>query len=721
MVLDKENFINFVNHKSYGVFEDDYTVTVLGFHINFKDDTSAYRAPDSPIKKASYAEALKKGAENNLTIMVRKGSNPTDQPARGLHTFNILSDMNEILRVLNHFNINGKVSKVSRATPSLPSLEILLTSTLLQLMNDGIITKEPLMIYKPTPQSEQTGCTELWAHAETIQGTSPKRVIIEGAGGRVDKEELKHELSFSGEVLGELIPQTWTNEGPLAGVLNGDFVAHMRLDLEVNWVFVNNHAFKCVYNGQSMQCTFCYSWEHRAGVCERRGESRRDLQHQYQSKWRRQVAYTARGVMEVPSTPTTDTATATPTAIHTVIAPSTGATTPTGTSNTPKTSGTAAGHKPEVPSTPTTDTATATPTAIHTVIAPSTGATTPTGTSNTPKTSGTATGHKPVLKFSDKAPTPKENENANEAGKIPGIPKRSDSKNKPKPPNRNKTPAGQDLVDSKKLSYDTASKPSYTAKPQKFKEDTPTEKDGKPPESPKKPTKPNSDSPTKPSNETTKTPITDDTKPADTESKPTETAADNPRTTAKYLDKETEYGLEIDLDKDDRDPTKILSEYERKYNNDEIEEIETLDDKANQDKKRKRKEETTTPNKATEEEKAKKKPANPPSPKESKEPGEHPKKRKEDVVSPKKGQSRSNIKPEEKERSMFQAELQKIKDEVSKKDLPAVKRTAARKTFAVLLEKMKEKTLRKDGNKEVYEPDDLERSVEEVRALLDMK
>ena len=91
------------------------------------------------------------------------------------------------------------------------------------------------------------------------------------------------------------------------------------------------------------------------------------------------------------------------------------------------------------------------------------------------------------------------------------------------------------------------------------------------------------------------------------------------------------------------------------------------------------------------------------------------------MVSPKKGQSRSNIKPEEKERSMFQAELQKIKDEVSKKDLPAVKRTAARKTFAVLLEKMKEKTLRKDGNKEVYEPDDLERSVEEVRALLDMK
>ena len=289
-MLDKENFINFVNHKSYGVFEDDYTVTVLGFHINFKDNMSAYRAPDSPIKKASYAEALKKGSENNLTIMVRKGKDPTDQPARGLHSFNILSDMNEIVRVLSHFNINGKVSQVSRATPSLPPLEILLTSTLLQLMTDETITKEPLLIYKPTPQSEQTGCTELWAHAETLQGTPHKRVTIEGAGGRVDIEELKHELSFSGEVIGEMIPQAWSNEGPLSGVLNGDLVAYMRLDLEINWVFINNHAFKCTYPGQSVQCSMCYSWEHRAGVCDRGGEPRRDLLRQYQSKWRRQVA-----------------------------------------------------------------------------------------------------------------------------------------------------------------------------------------------------------------------------------------------------------------------------------------------------------------------------------------------------------------------------------------------------------------------------------------------
>ena len=70
---------------------------------------------------------------------------------------------------------------------------------------------------------------------------------------------------------------------------------------------------------------------------------------------------------------------------------------------------------------------------------------------------------------------------------------------------------------------------------------------------------------------------------------------------------------------------------------------------------------------------------------------------------------------------MFLAELQKIKDEASKKDLPAVKRTAARKTFVVLLEKMKEKIPRKDGNNEITEPDELETCVKEVRTLLDMK
>jgi hypothetical protein len=70
---------------------------------------------------------------------------------------------------------------------------------------------------------------------------------------------------------------------------------------------------------------------------------------------------------------------------------------------------------------------------------------------------------------------------------------------------------------------------------------------------------------------------------------------------------------------------------------------------------------------------------------------------------------------------MFQAELQKIKDEISKKDLPAVKRTAAKKTFAVLLEKMKAKTPRKESYNEVDEPNDLEDSIKEVRNLLDMK
>ena len=225
---------------------------------------------------------------------------------------------------------------------------------------------------------------------------------------------------------------------------------------------------------------------------------------------------------------------------------------------------------------------------------------------------------------------------------------------------------------------------------------------------------------------TIKTQISEGTELAVTEPKPTETVADDPRTTANYPDNETEHELEIDLDKDDMEPTEILNEYENKYNNagnttKENEDTPTFDEKASLDKKRKRKEDNTTPNKTTEEETIKKKPANPPSPRESKKQGEHSKKRKEDVTSPKKVQSRSNIKPEEKERAMFLAELQKIKDEASKKDLPAVKRTAARKTFVVLLEKMKEKIPRKDGNNEITEPDEQETYVKEVKTLLDMK
>ena len=224
----------------------------------------------------------------------------------------------------------------------------------------------------------------------------------------------------------EMIPQAWSNEGPLSGVLNGDLVAYMRLDLEINWVFVNNHAFKCTYPGQSVQCSMCYSWEHRAGVCDRRGEPRRDLLRQYQSKWRRQVAYTARGVMEVPTTPKTGTTTATPTA--------TGATSLIAISTATETSDSAP---------PATD----------------------------PKT---------VLKLSDKASTLKEDEKGEKAETMPGPPKRVDSKITPKTPSLTKTPAGQGQVKPSKLNPDTTTKPSDTAKPQNQKEDKLTDKEFKP-------------------------------------------------------------------------------------------------------------------------------------------------------------------------------------------------------------------------------------------------
>ena len=76
---------------------------------------------------------------------------------------------------------------------------------------------------------------------------------------------------------------------------------------------------------------------------------------------------------------------------------------------------------------------------------------------------------------------------------------------------------------------------------------------------------------------------------------------------------------------------------------------------------------------------------------------------------------------EETDRVAFLAKINKIRDEVSRKDLPAVNRTAARKSHSVLIKKMKWKLPKKDDTTEDFEPNELDEAIKEVKTLLASK
>ena len=291
VVVDKQNFIAFRNSTSYGEFPGDYTIRVKGFYINPINDENPFITPDSPVKLASYAQKVKEGSENELTITIRRGKEASDQPAKGMAVFNLLSDMTEVIKIIDHFNLGGRITKVAKPTPGIPTLEIKLTDTLQNLVNQEVINNDPILIYDPTPQSMAAGNTALYAHARIDTGISPRRVLIEGVSGRVDQDELKHLLSYHGEIVSELQPQIWSQEGPLAGVENGDMVCIMRLKVELGYAIINNQAFKVSYANQALQCSNCFSWQHQIRTCDKRDENRRDLLHEYKRKWQRQVGF----------------------------------------------------------------------------------------------------------------------------------------------------------------------------------------------------------------------------------------------------------------------------------------------------------------------------------------------------------------------------------------------------------------------------------------------
>ena len=103
------------------------------------------------------------GDPYELTITVREGPHKTDTPDTGEGTYRLLSDGKQVGNVLAHFNLAGKVVRVTKPTESRPTLQIRLKETLSQLKSDGLLNAEPLRIRRALPSREGNN-PELWAH-----------------------------------------------------------------------------------------------------------------------------------------------------------------------------------------------------------------------------------------------------------------------------------------------------------------------------------------------------------------------------------------------------------------------------------------------------------------------------------------------------------------------------------------------------------------------------
>ena len=287
VVLDTENMIKLVNNKNYGIFKNDYNITVMSYKVNLTEDGKVAEEECTPMRRVEQMK-MRDGAENELVITMRRGGSPADAPARGMMTFNLLSDRKEVTRILEHFNLIGHVKRVSKATPSIPTLAISLHTSVEDLQDQ--ITVEPMMVYDPTFQS---GNSELWAHIKIDRNQQVRRLTIEGIAGRADLLEAKHRLAYHGSLMSELTPVIWTNDvdEAMCGVENGDITVSVDLKYELNFLILGRTAFKVSYQGQAIQCSYCFSWLHVGRECFRRDERRDDLLRSYHEKWKKQMNY----------------------------------------------------------------------------------------------------------------------------------------------------------------------------------------------------------------------------------------------------------------------------------------------------------------------------------------------------------------------------------------------------------------------------------------------
>ena len=291
VVMDTENLMLLVKHDNYGKFENDYTIEVVSYRINKSTEGLVEDCVDSPMRLCEKVRA-RDGDEKELEIVMRRGPNPSDPPAKGMQTFRLLSELSEVTKILQHFNLVGKVTRVSRATPSIPTLAIEMTDTV-EIWQD-LINEEPMLVYKPTQQSMDSGrVSELWAHLRLDKNQRSKRVTIEGIVGRASLEEVKHKLSYHGEIKSEMTPVIWTSEDTeeMKNVKNGDLAVTIDLIYEINYLVIGRADFRVTYQGQKYQCSVCYSWDHSTKECWRKDERRDDLKWNYNERWKRAVKY----------------------------------------------------------------------------------------------------------------------------------------------------------------------------------------------------------------------------------------------------------------------------------------------------------------------------------------------------------------------------------------------------------------------------------------------
>ena len=152
-IVDKENFLDLITHDSYGDFPGDYKFVINDFWEFGKDEEENPNDLDHDVVllKAP-TENIIDGMDHEITVTICRGNEPTDRPARGLQTFNMMADPNVVKKFLKHFKIERKITRVTKATPQRPTLQIRLTCPVSQIFDEEEYLL-PCLIYDPTPQS----------------------------------------------------------------------------------------------------------------------------------------------------------------------------------------------------------------------------------------------------------------------------------------------------------------------------------------------------------------------------------------------------------------------------------------------------------------------------------------------------------------------------------------------------------------------------------------
>ena len=286
IIIDKTNLVNLLESRNLGHFEEDYSLTVEGFHVNNEADCEPQIVtPETPIKEVSQVKEI---GENILKIDLRKSEDKNGPLARGVQTYNLMSDFTEIENVLEHFGVDlERVNALVKPTPAIPTLLVELKTKLSDWIANTDARRDPYLVYKPAPQSERMGRTQIWAHAVLEDNQTERRVIVEGVYQRVSVEELLHTLRYNGEVLSAPTPLKWKD----SEIANGDMMVMMKLKREMNVIILKGEPFKVSYAKQERQCSHCWSFSHKNNECGHWDTDARTLLLDFYKRWQREVRF----------------------------------------------------------------------------------------------------------------------------------------------------------------------------------------------------------------------------------------------------------------------------------------------------------------------------------------------------------------------------------------------------------------------------------------------